>query len=62
MLAFAIFIGIWGICAQFVVSDSTRIPSPAQTWTAWQGMVDFAEAEKLKEAEYYESNEERAGR
>ena len=60
LLAFAIFIGIWGICSQFVVSDSTRIPSPAQTWTAWQGMVDFAEAEKIKEIEYYEANEERA--
>ena len=60
MLAFAIFIGVWGICSQFVVSDSTRIPSPAQTWSAWQGMVDFAEAEKLKESEYYQANEERA--
>ena len=60
LLAFAVFIGIWGICSQFVVSDSTRIPSPAQTWTAWQGMVDFAEAEKIKEIEYYEANEERA--
>ena len=47
LLAFAVFNGIWGICSQFVVSDSTRIPSPAQTWTAWQGMVDFAEAENL---------------
>ena len=60
LLAFAVFIGIWGICSQFVVSDSTRIPSPAQTWTAWQGMVDFAEAEKIKEIQYYEANEERA--
>lgn len=60
LLAFAVFIGIWGICSQFVVSDSTRIPSPAQTWKAWQGMVDFAEAEKIKEIEYYEANEERA--
>lgn len=60
LLAFAVFIGIWGLCSQFVVSDSTRIPSPAQTWTAWQGMVDFAEAEKIKEIEYYEANEERA--
>ena len=60
MLAFAIFIGVWGICSQFVVSDSTRIPSPAQTWSAWQGMVDFAEAEKLKESEYYQANDESA--
>ena len=59
MLAFAIY-WMWGICSQFVVSDSTRIPSPAQTWSAWQGMVDFAEAEKLKESEYYQANEERA--
>ena len=60
ILAFAIFIGVWGICSKFVVSDSTRIPSPAQTWVAWQGMVDFAEAEKIKEIDYYEANEERA--
>ncbi|MFL2436033.1 MAG: ABC transporter permease [Verrucomicrobiales bacterium] len=60
ILAFTIFIGVWGICSKFVVSDSTRIPSPAQTWVAWQGMVDFAEAEKIKEIDYYEANEERA--
>ena len=50
-------------CGEFVhnlLYQTAQELSPAQTWSAWQGMVDFAEAEKLKESEYYQANEERA--
>ncbi len=60
VLAFLVLVGVWGLCSKFIVAESTAIPSPAETWTAWQGMVGFAEAEKLKEAEYIRDNEERA--
>lgn len=60
LIAFALFVGVWQLAAHSVVTDSTKIPSPTETWVAWQGMVDFAEAETLKETEYNLANEERA--
>ncbi len=60
VVAFLIFLGFWGLCSKAVVTDSTRIPSPAETWHAWGEMLEFAKQEKLKEAEYYAANEERA--
>ncbi|MDF1810887.1 MAG: ABC transporter permease [Verrucomicrobiales bacterium] len=60
LMAFAVFVAVWWISSFYVVSDSTKIPSPDETWRAWGGMVEFAQAEKLKEVEYYKANEERA--
>ncbi len=60
VLAFAVFLLGWQVCSSVVVTDSTKIPSPAETWTAWQGMLTFAQAEKLKEQQYYQDNAARA--
>tara|TARA_R110002096_G_scaffold104771_6_gene230708 strand:+ start:5628 stop:6773 length:1146 start_codon:yes stop_codon:yes gene_type:complete len=59
VVAILIFVALWQVSSQVVVTDSTKIPSPVETWQAWEGMVEFAAAEREKEAEYYVKQEER---
>ena len=59
LFAFAIFLLGWQVCSGTVETDSQKIPSPAETWQAWNGMLAFSAAEKAKEAAYYVSLEER---
>lgn len=51
-IALAAFLGFWMLCANFVKTESTKIPSPAETWSAWQGMREFARNEARKEQEF----------
>ncbi len=51
-VALAAFLGFWMLCANFVKTESTKIPSPAETWSAWQGMREFARNEAAKEREF----------
>ncbi|MEM6911637.1 MAG: ABC transporter permease [Verrucomicrobiota bacterium] len=60
ILAFAVFLIAWNSIAAIVVTESQKIPSPAETWAAWESMVEFAEIEKQKEAEFLETIETRA--
>ncbi|MEM7010883.1 MAG: ABC transporter permease [Verrucomicrobiota bacterium] len=60
VVAFLIFLASWQACSQVVVTDSTKIPSPAETWVAWKGILAFSEAEKQKEIAEVAKNEERA--
>lgn len=60
VVAFLIFLVAWQACSKVVVTDSTKIPSPAETWVAWQGILAFSAAEKQKEIASYAQNEERA--
>ena len=55
LIAFACFVWVWQGCASTVETDSQKIPSPAETWQAWNGMLAFSAAEKQKEADYYTS-------
>jgi nitrate/nitrite transport system permease protein len=51
-LVIGLFMGFWALCSQTVHTDSQRIPSPAETWKAWQGMREFARNEAEKEKEF----------
>ena len=53
-VAIGIFMIFWSVCAQKVVTDSWKIPSPSETWSAYQGMREFAANEKVKEGEFRE--------
>jgi nitrate/nitrite transport system permease protein len=59
ILAFMIVLLAWQYCAGTVKTDSQKIPSPAETWSAWKDMLAFSAAEKAKEATYYQSLNER---
>ncbi len=62
LLAFAVLLLGWQVCANTVATDSQKIPSPAETWSAWQDMLAFSAAERAKEAAYYQSQGERVAR
>lgn len=53
-VAFAIFLGLWALAASHIRTDAQKIPSPAETWAAWQGIVKFAKNESEK-AEAFEA-------
>lgn len=51
-IVITLFMGFWTLCSQTVHTDSQRIPSPVETWKAWQGMREFAHNEAVKEKEF----------
>ncbi len=51
-LAIALFMAFWAYCSTKVVTDSWSIPSPAETWAAYQGMQEFAANEAVKGQEF----------
>lgn len=51
-LAMTVFFVFWSACAKSVRTDSLSIPSPTETWSAWQGMQEFAAEEDRKAAEF----------
>lgn len=53
----ALFMGFWTFCSHAVHTDSQRIPTPSETWRAWQGMREFAQNEAVKKAEFLASME-----
>jgi len=53
----ALFMGFWTLCSHTVHTDSQRIPSPAETWSAWLGMREFARNEAVKKTEFKASME-----
>jgi nitrate/nitrite transport system permease protein len=59
LVAFGVFLLCWQVCAVYVETDSQKIPSPAETWDAWEGMLAFSAAEKAREAEYYRNRDTR---
>jgi len=50
-----LFMAFWTLCSHTVRTDSQRIPSPAETWKAWQGMREFARNEAVKKEEFLAS-------
>lgn len=59
-LAMFLFFMFWTVCAKGVHTDSTRIPTPGETWSAWLGMRAFAADQAVKEAEFTEKMEKLA--
>ncbi|HEY8904125.1 MAG TPA: ABC transporter permease [Chthoniobacterales bacterium] len=57
IIAFGIFLGFWAACADRIHTDSMRIPTPAETWQAWQGIVEFARHEKQNATAFHERME-----
>ncbi|MEM7384281.1 MAG: ABC transporter permease subunit [Verrucomicrobiota bacterium] len=53
-VAIGLFLAFWSFCSTRVVTDSWKIPSPTETWTAFQGMREFAANEKVKAGEFRE--------
>jgi len=51
----ALFMGFWMLCSHSVHTDSQRIPTPSETWSAWQGMREFAHNEAVKKKEFLTS-------
>ena len=51
-IAIGVFLAFWSYCSTAVVTDSWKIPSPSETWSAYQGMREFAASESVKEAEF----------
>lgn len=56
-IVIALFMGFWTLCSHAVHTDSQRIPTPSETWRAWQGMREFAQNEAVKKAEFLASME-----
>jgi nitrate/nitrite transport system permease protein len=52
LLALGAFAGAWSFASTAIHTDAQKIPSPTETWTAWQGIVDFARREGVKAAEF----------
>ncbi|OYW76866.1 MAG: hypothetical protein B7Z37_06875 [Verrucomicrobia bacterium 12-59-8] len=50
-----LFMGFWTLCSHTVHTDSQRIPTPTETWKAWQGMREFARNEAVKKQEFLAS-------
>lgn len=50
-----LFMGFWTLCSSMVHTDSQRIPTPTETWKAWQGMREFARNEAVKKQEFLAS-------
>ncbi|HUF64274.1 MAG TPA: ABC transporter permease [Verrucomicrobiales bacterium] len=55
--ALGVFLLFWTVCASQVRTDSVKIPSPAETWSAWKGMQAFAASEAAKEQAFLERME-----
>lgn len=51
-VAILLFLGFWSMCAKVVRTDSVAIPSPSETWSAWQGMRAFAALNAAKASEH----------
>jgi nitrate/nitrite transport system permease protein len=62
LTAFGIFIGFWTLCAERIHTESMRIPTPSETWTAWQGIVEFANREHQKAIDFHKRMETLAAR
>lgn len=51
-IAIGVFMAFWSYCSVTVVTDSWKIPSPTETWGAYQNMREFAANEAVKATEF----------
>lgn len=59
IIAFMLFLGLWGFSASKVNTSLGAIPGPVAVWHEAGGLLDEHFAEKQKEADYYLRQEER---
>jgi nitrate/nitrite transport system permease protein len=59
IIAFTLFLGLWGIFASKVNTSLGAIPGPVAVWHEAGGLLEEHFAEKEKEAEYYQRQQER---
>jgi len=62
LAAFGVFVALWSSASTRIQTDSMKIPSPSETWSAWQGILDFAAREKQNAVEFHERMEKMAAR
>lgn len=53
-LALVIFLGLWAAGAKQVVTSLGQFPGPGQVWTQFGALIDEHQAERAKEAAFYE--------
>ncbi|MEM9446687.1 MAG: ABC transporter permease [Verrucomicrobiota bacterium] len=46
------FMALWTFAADKVKTDSMKIPSPSETWSAWKGIHEFAVTEDKKAVDF----------
>jgi len=59
LFAFAVFLGIWHMGASQVDTSLGKMPGPAAVWEQTIGLWEEHKAERVKEAAFYERQEER---
>ncbi|MGZ8226506.1 MAG: ABC transporter permease [Methylococcaceae bacterium] len=59
IIAFALFLGMWSFSAGQINTSLGAIPGPVAVWREAGGLLDEHFAEKSKEAEYYQRQQER---
>ena len=59
IIAFALFLGLWSFSASKVNTSLGAIPGPVAVWHEAGGLLDEHFAEKAKEVEYYQRQQER---
>ncbi|SJM90000.1 ABC-type transporter, integral membrane subunit [Crenothrix polyspora] len=59
IIAFAMFLGLWSVSASQVNTSLGAIPGPTAVWHEAGGLLDEHFAERAKETEYYQRQQER---
>ena len=59
IIAFTLFLGLWSVSASKVNTSLGAIPGPVAVWHEAGGLLEEHFAEKEKEAEYYQRQQER---
>lgn len=59
IIAFAMFLGLWSVSASQVNTSLGAIPGPTAVWHEAGGLLDEHFAERTKETEYYQRQQER---
>ncbi|MEZ5542404.1 MAG: ABC transporter permease [Pseudomonadota bacterium] len=59
LIAFALFLALWGAAAARIETSLGQVPGPVEVWRQALNLVDEHRAERAKEAAFYERQEQR---
>jgi len=59
LIAFMIFLGLWSFSAARIETSLGQVPGPLDVWSQAANLVDEHRAERVKEAAFYERQEQR---
>ncbi len=59
LFAFLVFLLFWSAAAQNIVTSLGNLPGPTETWEQFEGLIEDHQAERVKEAAFYERQEKR---